>query len=225
MRAWRVFMSHVTHLCDVMKHIWTSHTVTHLCDVLPHIWMSHISQIEWVMPHRWMSRVTFTNESHHTNQWVVSHNQWVLPRKWMIHVTWSMSHATQMSRVPHTIHSWVTSHISMSHVTYINESCHTYQWVMSHIPFSHATHMNESCHMYQWVKTSCWTARHTYERVMSHIWLRHITHMNEPCQVYKNVTSHNLKLRSADVQTLSMQLCECCANKSCVNESCDTWMS
>jgi len=39
----------------------------------------------------------------------------------------------------------------MSHVTHINESCHTYQWVMSHISMSHVTRMNESCHTYQWV--------------------------------------------------------------------------
>jgi len=43
------------------------------------------------------------------------------------------------------------SHISMSHVTHINESCHTYQWVMSHISMSHVTHINESCHTYEWV--------------------------------------------------------------------------
>ena len=29
----------------------------------------------------------------------------------------------------------------MSHVTHMNESCHTYEW-------SHVTHMNESCHTY-----------------------------------------------------------------------------
>ena len=33
----------------------------------------------------------------------------------------------------------------MSHVTHMNESCHTYEWVMSHIWMSHVTHMTESC--------------------------------------------------------------------------------
>jgi len=32
----------------------------------------------------------------------------------------------------------------MSHVTHMNESCHTYEWVMSHIWMSPVTHMNES---------------------------------------------------------------------------------
>ena len=40
----------------------------------------------------------------------------------------------------------------MSHVTHMNESCHTYEWVVSHIFWmSHVTHMNESCHTYEWV--------------------------------------------------------------------------
>ena len=53
------------------------------------------------------------------------------------------------------------SHIWMSHVTHMNESCHTYEWVMSHIWMSHVTHTNESCHTYDWV--------------MSHIWIIHAT--------------------------------------------------
>ena len=62
------------------------------------------------------------------------------------------------------------SHIRMSHVTHMNESCHTYEWVMSHIQMSHVTHTNEPCHTYNWV--------------MSHIWMSHVTHTNEPCHTY-----------------------------------------
>ena len=54
------------------------------------------------------------------------------------------------------------SHTWTSHVTHMNESCHTYERVMSHIWTSHVTHMNESCH--------------TYERVMSHKWMRRVTY-------------------------------------------------
>jgi len=49
----------------------------------------------------------------------------------------------------------------MSHVTHMNESCHTYEWVMSHIWMSHVTHMNESCHTYEWVMSPMW---------MSYVW-------------------------------------------------------
>ena len=56
----------------------------------------------------------------------------------------------------------VMSH--MSHVTHMNESCHTYEWVTSRIWMGHVTSMSGSCHTYEWV--------------MSHIWMGHVTHMN-----------------------------------------------
>jgi len=41
------------------------------------------------------------------------------------------------------------SHIWVSHVKHMSESCHTYEWVMSHIWVSHVSHMSESWH-------TCW---------------------------------------------------------------------
>jgi len=41
------------------------------------------------------------------------------------------------------------SHVWTSHVTRMNESCHTYERVMSHVWTSHVTRMNESCHTYE----------------------------------------------------------------------------
>jgi len=85
------------------------------------------------------------------------------------------------------IWEWVMSHIWMRHVTYMNESCHTYKWVMSHIWMSHVTHMDESCHTYGCVMSHRWMSHvtymnescHIYGCVMSHIWMSHVTHMNE----------------------------------------------
>jgi len=68
------------------------------------------------------------------------------------------------------------SYLWMSHVTHINESCHTYKWVMAHIYMSHVTRMTESCHI--------------YESVMSYIWISHVTHTNESCYWYKWVLLH-----------------------------------
>jgi len=62
----------------------------------------------------------------------------------------------------------------MSHVTHMNESCHTYKSVMSHIWMSHVTHMNESWHTYGWVISHMNESCHTYEWIMSHIWMRHV---------------------------------------------------
>ena len=74
----------------------------------------------------------------------------------------------------------------MSHVTHINESCHTYKRVMSHIWMSHVTRMNESCHMLHIWASIC----RELEGVMSHIWMSHVTHMNESCHTYEWVMSH-----------------------------------
>jgi len=38
------------------------------------------------------------------------------------------------------------SHIWMSHITYANESCHTYKWVMSNEWMSHVTHVQKTQH-------------------------------------------------------------------------------
>jgi len=51
---------------------------------------------------------------------------------------------------------WAMSHIWMSHVAHMNESCHTYEWAMSHIWMSHVTHMNEPCHTYEWAMSHIW---------------------------------------------------------------------
>jgi len=53
-------------------------------------------------------------------------------RKWSVQGLWSFN-------VTPFIHIW------MSHVTHLNESCHTEEWVMSHIWMRNVTHMKEAC--------------------------------------------------------------------------------
>ena len=111
--------------------------------------------------------------------------EWVMSHIWM-------SHVTHMNESCHT-YEWVMSHIWMSHVTHRNESSHTYEWVMSHICISHVTHMNESCHTYECVKSHVWMSQvthmnescHTYEWVMLHIWMSHVTHTNKSCHKHE----------------------------------------
>jgi len=64
------------------------------------------------------------------------------------------SHVTHMSEWCYT-NMRFSLLIRMSHITYIDKSCHAYVWVMSHrytiwtwCGTSHATRMNESCHVY-----------------------------------------------------------------------------
>jgi len=57
-------------------------------------------------------------ESYYTYEWVILHSR-LLRRNYT--------------------YEWVMSHIWMSHVAHINESCNTYEWVMLHIRMSHVT--------------------------------------------------------------------------------------
>jgi len=65
---------------------------------------------------------------------------------------WYTTTATWLLRIHTTTQSYACR--DTSHVTHMNESCHTHEWVMSHI--------NESCHI--WPAFICGT------RVMSLIW-------------------------------------------------------
>ena len=56
----------------------------------------------------------------------------------MLHIWMSHRHTSNMCGTthPYVWHDsfiWVMPHIWMSHVTHMNESCHTSEWVMSHI--------------------------------------------------------------------------------------------
>jgi len=117
---------------------------------------------------------------------------------WMGHVTHmdeSFNHVLVCQVhgvVIHVATYFVMPHICLSHVTHLNESCHTFEWVMSHIWMSHVTHLNESSHTFEWVMSHIWMShvthliesRHTSDWVMSHIWMSHVTHMNESCHTY-----------------------------------------
>ena len=122
---------------------------------------------------------------------------------------WS-SHATQMFM-------WecvcVMSHLWMSHVTLMNESCHTYEWVMSHIWMSHVTLMNESCHTYETVmQHKCF---HLAPTVAVGAWMCvcHVTHMNESCHTYETVMQHKCFHLAP---TMAFGACMCICKHTCI---------
>jgi len=48
---------------------------------------------------------------------------------------------------------------------------HWWEWVMSHIWTSHVTRLNESCHTYEWVMSHMWMSHcHKFGLITSHIW-------------------------------------------------------
>jgi len=95
-----------------------------------------------------------------------------------------MSHVTHIDESCHT-HERVMSHIWTSHVTRMNESCHTYEWVRSHVWMSHVTYMNDSCHTCEWVMSL---------QVVRTVWFDayecEVTHLNMSCHTYEWVMSH-----------------------------------
>jgi len=61
-----------------------------------------------------------------------------------------MSHVAFINESCHTVSSvtqWVMSDIWMSHVSHMNKSGPTYKWVMSYISMSHVAHMKHATHM------------------------------------------------------------------------------
>jgi len=95
---------------------------------------------------------------------------------WLIHM-W-ISHVTRINESCHT-YEWVMSHRWVSHVTHINE------WVMSHISMSHVTHMQRGV-------TDVNQSRHPYSRVLLPMQMRQVTCINEnvTCHLYERVVSH-----------------------------------
>jgi len=103
----------------------------------------------------------------------------------------------------------------MSHVTHIDESCHTYERVTSHIWMSLVTHMKESCHTYtcEWIMSLLFHTEAFLEALHHHViwrhlgplessviwkkkrrehekrWISHATHMNESCHTCHLTTS------------------------------------
>ena len=207
---YRLAMSHLTHINEsshtyewVMSHIWVS-PVTHMNEschtyewIMSHAgWqvaqgihrlaMSHVTHMneschmcEWVMPHIRMSHVTHMNESCTTYEWVLSRAGW--------QQTQEIQRQDSVIQCPLTLSEkrseWVMSHIWMSHVTSVSESCHTYEWVIrfSHsmsfdtlkkkVWVRHVTCVNGSCHV-------------------SHTWVSHVTYVNESCHTCEWVMSH-----------------------------------
>jgi len=103
---------------------------------------------------------------------------------WMSHGTYTGSSRAcrlRLSHVTSMIKSWRPW---MSHVAYMNESCHLNDWVTSHIWMSHVTPIGSS---------SAPQPRSSHVTSMNKSWhlcLSHVTYMNESRHIKGWVTSH-----------------------------------
>jgi len=201
-------MSHVTYQ-RVTLHmyascpIWTSHVTCErvMSRVMGHVIHEQVMSDIHESRHARMDHVTYgschirvtsrTNGSCHIR--VMSHTSHVT-YKAIPHMKNRVCSSKQGWSTADIPHEWVVSHMWMSHVAHITQSCHAYEWVMSHTCVSHITHMNEQqSRTFQTgyarqhrgglthialMNESC----HTYLWGMSHIWMSHVTHMNEACR-------------------------------------------
>ena len=124
--------------------------------VMSHVWMRHVSRMNaschthgWVMSHTWMIHVSHRNESCHT----------IVLKAWRQSMGWLQYHAyIVMSHVCMRVTHMNASCVQMSHepsIWHIN-ACHAHESVMSHVWMSHVSPMNESCLTYEWVMSSIW---------------------------------------------------------------------
>ena len=115
---------------------------------------------EWVMSHIWMSHVTHMNESCHTYEWVMSHI-WMSHVSYQSHQEYQCSCHTYESC--HTLWESCYTHESCVCVRFIIQ-LHWYEAVWHDsftsvicMPWSHVTYVNESCHTssYQFTSVIC----------------------------------------------------------------------
>jgi len=128
-----------------VSHVWMSH--------VSHVWMSHVS-------HVWMSHVSRMDASCQDATCHLQKGGWSSGKR-----IWTRGNV------------WVMSH------TYART--HTYERITSHVWISHVSHMNESCHSQKggWrsserirIRGDIWVMSHTYGQVVSYDWMRHVTH-------------------------------------------------
>jgi len=192
----------------VMSHIRMSH-VTHINKSFStYEWVASHTY-GWVVSHMWMSHVPHTNKLCHAYAWVVPRTyehvdescttcatpliHTCVTRLIHIRVWYTNKLCHTYAWVVPRPYEWVQSHVQMSPVAHMNESCRTCEWgthvcrAYEHIcdmTRSYVAHTNESCHKYEGVMT------HTHEWVLSHTRMSHVAHTHESCITYEHIPSH-----------------------------------
>jgi len=87
------------------------------------------------------------------------------------------------------------SHVQMSRVARMHESCRTYAWVVSHVCMSRVARMHESSRMYGYVMPNVGMSHvtsmsHVTCVNMSLVWTSHVKFENKSCHMYEWVISH-----------------------------------
>ena len=205
----RKTLQHSAKLCNTLEHSAT------LCNTLLHSehFATHGNTRQQTATHCNTYGINLRGVRHpHAAPWLI--RMWEMTHSYMEHDLWAimfwyvvwfdeyhtcmLHYALRMSLESCHTYQWVTSHMSMSHVTHINEARHTYQCVTSHISMRHVAHINAARHTYQCGTshismchvTHTNASRHTYQCVTSHISMRHVTHISTSHVTLMNESRH-----------------------------------
>jgi len=125
-----VSISHVTETNESRyTHEW-------VMIIISQIWMSCASMMQGILVVTYMY-IHIDLWSYHNYERVISHI-------WSINITHIGGDVRQQ---PHMSHMW------MSRVAYVHESCRIFEWVISQIWRSRVKHMNAWCNTYEFVLT------------------------------------------------------------------------
>ena len=139
-------MSHVSHVNESC--------VT--CEwVMCHMWMSHVSHVNESHTYE-SSNVTYLNESCHARiSWRVQAATQRAPpscnRVWQCAAAMCCSVLQRVAACCSVLQRGVVccSNIKGTTIVQSNDSRHTFELVMSHMWMSHVTHVNDSCHTHE----------------------------------------------------------------------------
>jgi len=155
-----------------------------------------------------MSHATFTNESCHTYERVMSHI-WRSRGSWMSHELW-MSHVTHMNES-----HYPPPKSTPQQVLHCKSVC---EGVMSHTSMSHVSHMHVPCHIYAWVMSHTWMSNVIHIKVCRHVsfsiyykWMNRVMHMDMSWHICTC-------LKKKNSSTCVKSVCETCGKSVC-----ETW--
>ena len=110
--------------------------------VMSHMWINHVPRprvnkscptYEWVMNPLYEWGKSHTHIHIHTHLHTHIHTHIHIHIHIHMHIRIHIPRCQLHRSMRESCHIWIMSHIWMSHVPRMNESCHLYEWVMSHI--------------------------------------------------------------------------------------------
>jgi len=140
------------------------------------------------MPHIWRRYVTHRNEACHTYEWVVSlgvrESSVCAGRRCGCGVMGQLSAGNRSRRVTAPLcHAVMVGARTGTAYFFGGATAGMYEWVMLLLYLSHVTCMNESCHTHE--RVMGWSRAFAWWCCCRYTWMGHVTHMHESYHIYE----------------------------------------